>query len=75
AEQVEALGAGRMLMPDSSSDAIAETAAEILEDERFKTGAKRMAAAMDGYGGAAEAAVALETLSQRKHIIENAGAI
>jgi len=75
AEQVEALGAGRMLMPDSSSDAIAEAATEILEDERFKIGAKRMAVAMGGYGGAAEAAVALETLSQRKHNIENAGAI
>ena len=32
AEQVQALGAGRMLMPDSSSDAIAQAATDILAD-------------------------------------------
>jgi MGT family glycosyltransferase len=63
AEQVQALGAGRMLMPDSSSDEIAEAATDILGDDRFKAGAKQMAVAIGGYGGAAEAAAALEELS------------
>jgi len=63
AEQVQALGAGRMLLPDSSSDAIAQAATDILADDRFKAGAKQMAVAMAGYGGAAEAAAALEALA------------
>jgi MGT family glycosyltransferase len=63
AEQVQALGAGRMLMPDSSSEAIARAATDILEDDRFKAGAKQMAVAIGGYGGAAEAAAALESLA------------
>ncbi len=63
AEQVQALGAGRMLMPDSSSDEIAQAAMDILGDDRFKAGAKQMAVAMGGYGGAAEAAAALEALT------------
>jgi len=63
AEQVQALGAGRMLMPDSSSDEIAQAATEILGDDRFKAGAKQMAVAIGGYGGASEAAAALEALS------------
>ena len=63
AEQVQALGAGRMLMPDSSSDAIAQAATDILEHDRFKAGAKQMAVAIGGYGGAAQAAAALETLA------------
>ena len=62
AEQVQTLGAGRMLMPDSSSDEIARAAVEILDDDRFKAGAKQMAVAIGGYGGAAEAATALEAL-------------
>ena len=62
AEQVQALGAGRMLMPDSSSDAIAQAATDILGDDRFKAGAKQMAVAIGGYGGAAAAAAALESL-------------
>ena len=61
AEQVQALGAGRMLMPDSSSDEIARAATDILEDDRFKAGAKQLAVAIGGYGGSAEAA-ALEAL-------------
>ena len=63
AEQVQALGAGRMLMPDSSSDAIAQAATDILGDDRFKAGAKQMAVAIGGYGGAAAAAAALESLA------------
>ena len=35
AEQVQTLGAGRMLMPESSSDTIAQAAADILEDSRL----------------------------------------
>lgn len=63
AERVEALGAGRMLLPDSSSEVIARTAAEILADDRFATGAKQMAVTIGGYGGAAEAVAALEDLA------------
>ncbi len=63
AEQVQALGAGRMLMPDSGSDAIAQAATDVLGDDRFKAGAKRMAVAIGGYGGAAEGATALESLA------------
>lgn len=62
AERVQALGAGRMLMPDSSSDEIAQAATDILGDDRFKAGAKQMAVAIGGYGGAADAAAALEAL-------------
>ena len=63
AEQVQALGAGRMLMPDSVSDEIAQAATDILGDDRFKAGAKQMAIAIGGYGGAAEAAGGLEALA------------
>jgi UDP:flavonoid glycosyltransferase YjiC (YdhE family) len=62
AEQVQNLGAGRMVMPDSSSDAIAQAATDILGDHRFAMGAKQMAAAIGRYGGAAAAAAALEAL-------------
>ena len=62
ADQVQTLGAGRMLMPDSSCDAIAQAAADVLGDERFAAGAQHMAATIGGYGGAAEAASALEAL-------------
>ena len=63
AEQVEALeGTGRMLMPDSSSEAIAQAAAEILGDDRFNAGAKQLAVAIGELGGAAAAAAALESL-------------
>ena len=64
AEQVQVLGAGRMLMPDASSDAIAQAATDILDDERFRAGAKQMAVAIGGYGGAGQAAAALATLAQ-----------
>ena len=63
AEQVQALGAGRMLMPDSGSDTIAQAATEILGDDRFKAGAKQMAVAIGGYGGTTAAAAALEALA------------
>jgi len=63
AEQVQALGAGRMLMPGSSSEAIAQAATDILGDDRLKAGAKQMAVTIGGYGGAAAAAAALESLA------------
>jgi MGT family glycosyltransferase len=62
-ERVQTLGAGRMLMPDSSSDTIARAATDILGDDRFAAGATQLAAAIAGYGGAAQAAVALESLA------------
>ena len=62
AGRVQDLGAGRMLMPDSDSDAIAQAATDVLLDGRFTDGAKRMAVAIGGYGGAAQAATALEAL-------------
>ena len=62
AEQVQTLGAGLMLMPDSSSDEIASAATDILGDDRYKAGSKQMAVAIGGYGGAAEAAAAMEAL-------------
>ena len=67
AGQVEALGAGRMLTADSTSDAIAQAAKDILGDDRYLTGAKQMAVAMRGYGGAAQAAAALEALAIHVH--------
>jgi MGT family glycosyltransferase len=63
AHRVQDLGAGRMLTPDSSSDAIAEAARDVLQDGRLADGAKRMAAAIAGYGGAAQGATALEALT------------
>ena len=63
AEQVEVLGAGRMLMPDSSSEVIGQAAADVLEDDRLKAGAKQLAVAISGYGGAAQAAATLEGLA------------
>jgi UDP:flavonoid glycosyltransferase YjiC (YdhE family) len=63
AEQVQNLGAGRMLMPASSSDAIAQAATDILRDDHFTVGATQMAVAIGGCGGALQAAAALETLA------------
>lgn len=63
AEQVQALGAGRMLMPDSSTDAIAQAAADLLGDDRPTACAQQMAAVIGRYGGAAQAAAALEALT------------
>ena len=63
AEQVQALGAGRMLTPDAGSAAIAAAARDILEDGRFTAGAQRMATAISRYGGSAAAVAALEALA------------
>ena len=59
AEHVQNLGAGRMLMPDSSSDVIAQAATDILRDDRYTAGATQMAVAIGGCGGALQAAAAL----------------
>jgi len=59
-ERVQALGAGRMLMPDSSSDATAQATTDILADDRFTASAKQMAVVIGGYDGARQAAAALE---------------
>ena len=50
AERVQDLGAGRMLMPDADSDAIAFAAKDMLADSRFTSGAKRMADVIGGPG-------------------------
>ena len=62
AERVQDLGAGRTLMPDADSNTIALTAKNILADSRFTTKAKHMADAIGSYGGAVQAAAALEAL-------------
>ncbi len=63
ADQVQILGAGRMLMPDSSSDEIAQATLDILENDRFKAAAKQLAVVIGSYGGAAQATAALEALA------------
>ncbi len=62
AEQVQSLGAGRMLTADSSSEVIASAAADVLADPACSAAAKQLAIAISGYGGAAQAAAALEAL-------------
>lgn len=62
AEQVQTLGAGLMLMPDSRSEVIAQTAARILGDSNFASAAKQLAVTISGYGGAAEAVAVVEAL-------------
>lgn len=63
AERVQELGAGRMLMPEADSGAITLAATDMLADSRFRAGAKRMADAIGAYGGATQAAAALEALA------------
>jgi UDP:flavonoid glycosyltransferase YjiC (YdhE family) len=65
AEQVQALGAGLMLMPDADVPAIIAAARDILDDGDRKAAAKQMANAISGYGGASEAVAALERLTER----------
>lgn len=63
AEQVQALGAGRMLMPDSDIAGIRDAARGVLGDATCRTAAKQMALTISGYGGAAEAVTVLERLA------------
>jgi hypothetical protein len=53
-----------MLMPDATStDAIAQAAADVLREGRFQEGTQRMAVAIGRCGGAREAAEDLEILA------------
>jgi UDP:flavonoid glycosyltransferase YjiC (YdhE family) len=63
AERIQALGAGRMLLPDAGSDAITQAATGVLADDGFTACAKQMAVAIRGYGGSRAAAAALESLT------------
>jgi MGT family glycosyltransferase len=63
AQQVQALGAGRMLPPDADVSAIIDAAREILDDATCQAAAKQLAITISGYGGAADAVTALERLS------------
>jgi MGT family glycosyltransferase len=64
AEQVQRLGAGRMLLPGADAAAIAAAAREVLADAAYEAAAGRMAVAISGYGGAGEAVLALERMRQ-----------
>ncbi|MGY0498720.1 glycosyltransferase [Nocardia sp. FBN12] len=62
AEQVHTLGAGLTLMPDASSEVIAQAAAQILGDSGFASAAKQLAVTISDYGGAAQAVTVIEAL-------------
>jgi UDP:flavonoid glycosyltransferase YjiC (YdhE family) len=62
AEQAQNLGAGRMLLPDADASQIADAAREMLADGSYQAAAKRMANAINGYGGSSDAVAALERL-------------
>ncbi|MBA3394595.1 MAG: glycosyltransferase family 1 protein [Deltaproteobacteria bacterium] len=63
AEQVQALGAGRMLMPGADVSSITQAAREILNDAPCQAAAKQMAITISGYAGASGAVAALERLN------------
>lgn len=63
AERVQALGAGRMLMPDADVSTIAQAAREIMDDATYRVAAKQMAITISGYKGASGAVAALERIS------------
>ncbi len=63
AEQVQTLGAGRMLMPDADASEIIDAARGVLDDATCRAAAKQMAVTISGYGGASDAVTALERLS------------
>lgn len=62
AEQVQNLGAGRMLTPGAGASQIADAAREMLADGSHQAAAKRLANAINGYGGSADAVAALERI-------------
>jgi MGT family glycosyltransferase len=66
ASRVEALGAGRMLMPDADVTAILEATTALLADDGARAGAKRLATVIAGYGGAAEAVREVDSLLARR---------
>ena len=63
AGRVTELGAGRTLPIDADGSMIADTVASVLADPALREGAKRMATAIAGYGGAAVAVAELERLT------------
>jgi UDP:flavonoid glycosyltransferase YjiC (YdhE family) len=63
AEMVQALGAGRMLMPDADPATIAEATRAVLNDAAFGVAAKRMAGTIADCSGATGAVAALEGLA------------
>ncbi|HUR75697.1 MAG TPA: glycosyltransferase [Sporichthya sp.] len=65
AEMVQALGAGRMLMPDADVATIAAASLEVLNEASFGVAAKRMAMTIADCSGAAGAVAALEGLASR----------
>jgi UDP:flavonoid glycosyltransferase YjiC (YdhE family) len=65
AECVVAMGAGRALMPDADTDAIAAAATSILGDDEIRAGAKRAAVTFANYGGTTAAVAELESLASR----------
>ncbi len=65
AEQVDALGAGRMLPPDATTEMIAGAVTEVLGDGSFASSAKQMAIAIERYGGTVAAVAALEAQAIR----------
>jgi MGT family glycosyltransferase len=60
AMRVEALGAGRTLPADADAATIAEAITTLLSDDAARSGAKRMATVIAGYGGATEAVREIE---------------
>ncbi len=63
AEQVQTLGAGRMLVPDADAQTIADATLEVLNVGACQAAAKQMATTISGYGGASGAVAALERIS------------
>ena len=65
AERVEALGAGQVIDAEASPDEIRAALVEVLEDDRYRSGARRMADVVAGYGQGARAIEELERLIVR----------
>ncbi len=56
------LGAGRIVPIDAGGSAVADAVTSVLADPALRQGAKRMATAIAGYGGSADAVAELERL-------------
>ena len=65
AGRVAELGAGCMVPMDAGGDAIADAVSSVLADSALHEGAKKMATAIAGYGGSADAVAELEQLASR----------
>jgi MGT family glycosyltransferase len=62
AAMVDRLGVGRVVPPDAKPDVIRRTVDHVLADDDVREAAKRFAAVIAGYGGAADAVHQLERL-------------